>query len=260
MFKTRTQLKEFLDRQVERFNHPDFIGPDPISIPHRFSSKEDIEIAGFIAAVFSWGQRKTILNKCLEFLALMDNQPHQFLLHHSDLDLKPFTEFRHRTFNGTDALFFIHFLQGLYKSGSSLEKAFFPKTDSSSSAVEKGLLNFRQIVSENEFFPKRTGKHISSPASGSACKRLCMYLRWMVRSDQKGVDFGIWNSVSPSQLICPCDVHVERNARLLGLVKRPKPDWTMALELTENLKELDPLDPVKYDFALFGMGISGEFF
>lgn len=253
-------LRNFLNRKVEQYNHPDFIEGDPISIPHRFSAKEDVEIAGLIAAMFAWGQRKTILQKTGEFIRMMDHQPHSFVLNHSEADLKSISRFKHRTFNGTDALYLIHFLKKVYTQDESLEKAFFPAPDPAENAVEQALLRFGQRFRNDPFYQSRTGKHMSSPSTGSACKRLNMFLRWMVRKDDTGVDFGIWHSVTPGQLVCPCDVHVERNARLLGLVQRPKPDWKMALELTERLRQLDPEDPVKYDFALFGMGASSEEF
>jgi len=251
-------MKEFLDFQVNRFNEMGFIPADPVSIPHRFSKKEDIEISGLIASLFAWGQRTTILNKSAEMLERMDNDPHRFVLHHSAKDLKPMADFKHRTFNGTDALYLMHFLKDVYTNGNDLETAFFPQPDASIDAVEKALVRFRNRFTSDPFFQQRSGKHISSPQSGSACKRLNMFLRWMVRKDNKGVDFGIWNAVSPAQLICPCDLHVERNARQLGLVTRPSTDWKMAMELTENLRQFDPLDPVKYDFALFGLGVESK--
>jgi uncharacterized protein (TIGR02757 family) len=259
VFSSRQDLRNFLEQLTNRFNHPNFIEADPISVPHRFSQKQDIEIAGLIASLFAWGQRVTILNKSREMLEKMDNRPFDFILNHKETDLKPFQNFIHRTFNGTDALYLIHYLKGIYSEGKDLEQAFFPESDPSGNAVEKGLIRFRNRFIENEFFPKRSGKHVSSPLSGSACKRLNMFLRWMVRKDDKGVDFGIWNAVSPAQLICPCDVHVERNARMLGLLNGKSTGWKMAMELTETLMEFDPNDPVKYDFALFGMGVSGEF-
>lgn len=247
-------IRKKLDPLVLHYNQASFIVNDPISIPHRFSKKEDIEIAGLFAAVLAWGQRKTILSKCMDLLDRMDHAPYSFLLHHSEKDLKKMEGFVHRTFSDTDLLYFLHFLKDTYQAKGSLEKAFFPKPDPTENAVETGLVRFRTDFVNSPWFPRRTGKHISSPASGSACKRLNMFLRWMVRKDQAGVDFGIWNHISPAQLICPCDVHVERNARQFGLVTGKNTNWTMALELTENLKQLDPDDPVKYDFALFGMG------
>lgn len=248
-------LKNQLDALADRYNQPEFIPADPISIPHLFRNPEDISIAGLIAALFSWGQRKTILKKAGEFISLMGNEPHRFLLDHQETDLKPFQSFCHRTFNGTDAIYLIHFLSSRYRNGLRLENMFFPEPDPGPDAVETALIRFRKSFVEDPWYLKRSGKHVSSPLSNSACKRLNMFLRWMVRADNRGVDFGIWQQIGPHQLICPCDVHVERNARAFGLVQRPKPDWKMAIELTENLRKLDPNDPVRYDFALFGMGI-----
>lgn len=250
-------VAELLDRKFEQYNRPDFIPNDPVSIPHRFSQKQDIEIMGFWAAVLAWGQRKTIINKCLELVNLMDGAPHDFILNHQPEDLKRFIHFKHRTFNATDALYFLHFFKEYYTQHESLEDAFIA-SDNTPLSIERGLIHFQQLFCSGEYFPDRTRKHISSPERKSSCKRLNMFLRWMVRIDDRGVDFGIWKKMSPSQLICPCDVHVDRVARNLGLIQRPSTDWLTAVELTEALKTLDPADPVKYDFALFGMGVEGE--
>lgn len=250
---THDELKSFLDEKVARYNRPGFIEADPVSIPHRFSKRQDIEIAGLFAAVLAWGQRKTILNKCSQLLNMMDNDPYQFVRSHTLRDVKPFTEFKHRTFNGTDALYFLQFLKHFYKTNDSLERLF--AVDQREDTLEKGLINFHEMFFSLPDYPARTRKHIATPVRKSTCKRLAMYLRWMVRNDQQGVDFGIWKTVLPSQLVCPCDVHVERVARKLGLVKRKQTDWQLALELTRSLSELDPHDPVKYDFALFGLGV-----
>lgn len=222
-------------------------------IPHAFQKKQDIEIAGLFAAVLAWGQRVTIIKKCRELLLRMDNDPHNFVLHHSVHDLKTFESFKHRTFNATDTLYFIHFLKWYYKQHHSLEQAF--KVSKGDGTIEKGLINFYNLFCSLDEFPDRTKKHIATPERKSTCKRLNMYLRWMVRTDNKGVDFGLWKSISPSQLICPCDVHVDRVARKLKLIKRKPTDWQTALELTNNLRKLDATDPVRYDFALFGLGI-----
>lgn len=248
-----SDLKEFLDEKVSVFNRPDFIVHDPVSIPHLFSIKQDIEIAGFFAAVLAWGQRATIIRKCQELMAWMDNDPHNFILHHNERDLKPFEEFRHRTFNGTDALYFIEALRFLYRKHPSLEDAFI--THPAEETVEGGLIRFQHIFFSMENHPHRTRKHLPTPERKSTCKRINMYLRWMVRQDNCGVDFGIWRRISPAQLLCPCDLHVDRVARRLKLIKRKQTDWLTVLELTENLRKLDPTDPVKYDFALFGMGV-----
>ncbi|HEY0771914.1 MAG TPA: TIGR02757 family protein [Sphingobacteriaceae bacterium] len=251
-----SDLKEFLDEKVDKFNHPGFIEDDPVSIPHQFRKKQDIEIAGLFAAVLAWGQRKTIIRKCRELMAMMGNEPHNFLLHHSVKDLKQLTSFKHRTFNTTDTLYFIESLKSYYSNHKSLEDAFLVSPDAET--VEQGLINFHSVFFSLEHFPHRTKKHIPTPERKSTCKRINMYLRWMVRNDNKGVDFGIWKKISPAQLICPCDVHVDRVGRRLKLIKRKQTDWLTALELTANLRKLDSLDPVRYDFALFGLGIEGK--
>lgn len=247
------ELKEFLDEKVAQFNQPGFIENDPIGIPHRFKKKQDIEIAALFAAVLAWGQRKTIINKCSELLAMMDNDPHEFVLNHQERDLKVLTQFKHRTFNGTDTLYFIEFLKSHYQQHASLENLF--SIPASEQTIEKGLIKFHHQFFSLQEAPTRTRKHISTPERGSTCKRLSMLLRWMVRQDTAGVDFGIWKLISPSQLVCPCDLHVDRVARQLKLIKRKQTDWQTALELTDALRTLDAKDPVKYDFALFGLGI-----
>ena len=258
--KSILELKEFLDEKVDLYNTFDFIELDPISIPHQYKKKQDIEIAGFFAATLAWGQRVTVINKCKELLVLMDNAPHDFLLNHTLRDLKAFEKFKHRTFNATDTLYFIASLSQYYKKHDSLENAFLsPGNATSNFTIEAGLMHFHDTFFNLPDYPKRTLKHVSTPARKSPCKRLCMYLRWMVRQDDKGVDFGIWKNISPSQLICPCDVHVERVARKLKLMKNKQLNWQAALDLTTNLRSLDPLDPVKYDFALFGLGIIEHF-
>jgi uncharacterized protein (TIGR02757 family) len=248
-------IKYFLDQKAEYYNQPSFIKDDPISIPHLFSKKQDIEIMGLWAAVLAWGQRVTIINKCKELVLLMDNSPYDFIMNHQENDLKLFLKFKHRTFNSTDTLYFIEFFKNYYSKNTSLENAFTKDVNSKSLNIEQGLINFHELFFSLEDFPERTRKHISTPAKKSACKRLNMFLRWMVRKDDTGVDFGIWKKIKPSQLICPCDVHVDRVARKLGLITRKQTDWHTAVELTENLKKLDPADPVKYDFALFSLGV-----
>lgn len=248
-----TELKDFLDQKSDHYNQPGFIENDPICIPHRFTKKQDIEIAGLFAATLAWGQRVTIIRKCQELLDIMDNDPHEFILHHSSKDLRPFQEFKHRTFNAIDTLYFIEFLRWFYKKNDTLENAFtvLPGAET----VESGIANFHKVFFSLEHYPSRTKKHISTPERKSTCKRLSMYLRWMVRNDKKGVDFGLWGNISPSQLVCPCDLHVDRVARKLKLIKRKQTDWQTVHELTANLRKLDAADPVKYDFALFGLGI-----
>lgn len=264
----KTVLKKFLNKKVDEYNRPSFIEDDPISIPHLFSKKQDIEIAGFFAAIFSWGNRTTIINKSKELMTLMDNAPHQFCLNHDSKDLKKLLGFKHRTFNTTDLLYFIEFFKHHYSKHHSLEDAFFNrhtilKEPAGASPTRRGLegaLNFFY----NYFFsledaPSRTFKHIASPQKNSTCKRLNMFLRWMVRKDDKGVDFGIWKKISSAQLICPVDVHVARVARHFNLLQRKATDWQAAIELTNNLRILDAADPVKYDFALFSLGVTEKF-
>jgi len=252
-------LKEFLDQKVAHYNQPDFITLDPISIPHRFSIKQDIEIAGFFAATLAWGQRKTIISKCLQLLEMMDNSPYQFMLHHSESDLKPFLNFKHRTFNDLDTLYFIQFFSTFYREHQSLESAFVIGWNEEEDIMSVLLKNFHHYFFQFPFAPNRTKKHVATPDRNSACKRLNMFLRWMVRKDDKGVDFGIWETIKPYQLICPCDLHVDRVARKLGLITRKQTDWGTAMELTQRLREFDPIDPVKYDFALFGLGVEEKF-
>jgi uncharacterized protein (TIGR02757 family) len=254
-------LKDFLDTKVRQYNQPNFIENDPIQIPHAYSQKQDIEIAGLFAAVLAWGQRITIINKCKQLMQLMDNAPYDFIKNHVPSDLKPFLTFKHRTFNATDALYFIHFLHSFYQENESLETAFTlynptnTPVSSSLHSTEIALRSFHQLFFSLEDSPNRTRKHISTPARKSACKRLNMYLRWMVRKDERGVDFGLWRQFSPANLICPLDLHVERVGRKLGLITRKQTDWLTALELTVNLQKFDEKDPVKYDFALFGLGL-----
>lgn len=250
-------VKQLLDEKVDQFNRKSFIVDDPVSVPHQFTKKQDIEIAGLFAAVLAWGQRKTIIAKSKELLSYMDESPHEFVVHHRPTDLKRFSNFKHRTFNATDLLYFIYFLNHYYKAHTSLEDAFFVSV--SDENVGNGLIQFHNLFCGLPPFPDRTRKHIATPLRNSACKRLCMYLRWMVREDDRGVDFGIWKRIKPSQLVCPCDVHVERVARRLKLITRKALDWETALELTAGLKRMDATDPVKYDFALFGLGVAEKF-
>lgn len=245
-------IKYLLDRKVDQYNNSDFIASDPICIPHSFSKLQDIEIMGFFASIFAWGQRITIINKCKDLGLLMDNSPYQFVTQHQETDLKALLKFKHRTFNDTDLLYCIHFFKQHYAKHKSLESAFFPRK---SMSVEEGLIHFHNYFFSDLDAPLRTKKHIATPTRKSACKRLNMYLRWMVRKDNMGVDFGLWKRIQPKDLICPLDLHVERTAKMLGILSREKPDWTAAMELTANLREFDANDPVKYDFALFGISI-----
>ena len=249
----QNELKDFLDDKVAFYNRPQFIPADPISIPHMFVKKQDIEISGLLAAVLSWGQRKTIINKARELMALMDNDPYNFILGASEHEFLRFETFKHRTFNGTDMLYFLHFLQEMYSKHTSLEKVF--SQGHKGISVEIALNNFYNRFISLLNFPSRTKKHIQSPEKKSACKRMNMFLRWMVRKDDCGVDFGIWEDIEVRDLICPCDLHVDKVARSLGLISRKQTDWSTAVELTDSLKHFDPEDPVKYDFALFSIGV-----
>ena len=250
---TDRQLKQLLDQKVTQYNVPGFIPLDPISIPHKYSKLQDIEITAFWTAILAWGQRVTIVNKANELFALMENAPHDFILNHEESDRKRFENFKHRTFNYIDTLYFLEFLQNHYKNFKSLEDAFL--IDGKFVDIESSLIHFRDYFFDHPFAPDRTKKHIASPARKSTCKRLNMFLRWMVRNDDKGVDFGIWKRITPSALMMPLDVHVERHGRALGLLARKQRDWLAVNELTSNLRRFDPQDPVKYDFALFGMGV-----
>src|SRR4030095_1696192 len=220
-----------------------------------FTQKQDIEIAGFFASVFAWGNRATIINKSKELMQRMDNAPHAFIKDHSANDLQRLQKFKHRTFNEDDLYYFIEFFHQHYSKHNSLEFAFFPIPNLD---TERGLKHFKKYFFSFEHL-KRTEKHISSPLPKSTCKRLNMFLRWMIRDDNKGVDFGLWKNISPSQLICPIDVHVARVAKKLGILKRKQVDWLAAVELTDALRQLDKNDPVKYDFALFNLGIVERF-
>lgn len=245
-------LKDFFDRKVVQYNQPSFIKDDPIIVPHFFSKKQDIEIAGFFASIFAWGNRTTIIKKSFELMQLMGNAPYDFCLQHTTNDLKSLLHFKHRTFNATDLLYFIAFLKLHYSSYHSLEEAFMP---TSATDMESRLTYFHNYFFSLPETPSRTRKHIATPYKGSSCKRLNMFLRWMVRKDKAGVDFGIWKKIKPADLICPIDLHVARVAKRFQLLDRKQMDWLAAIELTNYLRELDPADPVKYDFALFGLGV-----
>lgn len=250
------KIKDTLNSLFEQYNIPSFIAYDPICIPHRFSSKQDIEISAFFAAIFAWGNRSTIIQKTTDLMIRMGNTPHQFILHHSNADLKSLIGFKHRTFNDTDLLYTIAFFHKWYSEHLSLETAFSMHLKPKDTSIESALNGFRNIFFGLEEVPNRTFKHVASPAQNSACKRINMFLRWMVRSDHSGIDFGLWKRISPSQLVCPLDIHVQRVANRLGLLTRTQSDWKAAIELTQNLKILDPNDPVKYDIALFGLGVN----
>ena len=258
MDESLEELKQALDEKVILYNRPSFIEKDPVSIPHLFTKKQDIEIAGLFAAVLAWGNRTSIINNSRKLMLLMDDAPHDFITSHADTDLKRFLAFAHRTFNATDLLYFIEFLKYHYTNFPSLEDAFVPGKHYIAANTGEALVHFHQYFFSREH-PGRTKKHIATPERNSACKRLNMYLRWMVRNDKHGVDFGIWKKIKPSMLICPLDVHVARVAHRLGLLPDIKSNWKNAVNLTGQLKMFNPADPAIYDYALFGLGAMERF-
>lgn len=251
----RSAVRQYLDEAVDLYNRPAFIQSDPIGIPHRFSRLQDREIMGLWTAMMAWGQRATIIKSAETLIRLMDDAPYDFIVHHTEEDRVRFANFKHRTFQFTDTLYFLEFFQRYYRVHSSLETAFSRHLAPADDTVEKALIGFHQDFFNHPWAPQRTRKHIPTPERNSSCKRLNMFLRWMVRSDDRGVDFGVWRTIRPDQLLVPLDVHVERVARRLGLLERPQSDWKSVLELTAALRQFDPHDPVKYDFALFGSGV-----
>ncbi len=252
------ELQDFLEEKFFLYNNSKFIETDPVSIPHLFSKKEDIEIAGFLSATIAWGQRKTILRNARQLMRWMDDDPHQFISNFTEDDLDPFRKFVHRTFHADDCIFFLKSLQNIYKNHTSLSTIFATNNLNDNADILHSILNARKVFFELQHL-KRNEKHFSDPSTGSAAKRLNMFLRWMVRKDKSSVDFGIWKEISPSYLLCPLDVHSGRVARKLGLLKRKQNDWKATVELTNNLKKFDSNDPVKYDFALFGLGVFEKF-
>ncbi len=244
-------VRLLLDQAYLEFNRPGFIGNDPVLVPHRFSGKEDIEIAGFFAAVLAWGNRKTIIRNTLLLISWMDNAPYEFIMNFKERDLLPFTRFVHRTFNGDDCIFFLNSLQNIYRYHKGLEHVFCAPTKGME--ARDAILHFRKVFFEPPHL-LRSEKHIANPAKNASAKRINMFLRWMVRKDEKGVDFGIWTKLKPAMLMCPLDVHTGNTSRKLGLLHRKQNDWKAVEELTGALRSLDPVDPVKYDLALFGLG------
>ncbi|EKT3963754.1 TIGR02757 family protein [Flavobacterium psychrophilum] len=251
-----SELQSFLDEKVILYNNLNFIESDPIQIPHLFSLKEDIEIAGFLCATIAWGNRKMIINNSHKMMQLMGNSPYDFVLSHNENQLESLNKFVHRTFNGQDFAQFIKSLQHIYTNHNGLEAVF--AKNATKDSMQKSISEFKKIFFENNHLP-RTQKHISDPISGSAAKRINMFLRWMVRQDTHGVDFGLWKTISPSALSCPLDVHSGNVARKLQLLLRKQNDAKAVYELDTNLRLLDPNDPVKYDFALFGLGVFEKF-
>ncbi|CAM1362662.1 conserved hypothetical protein [Tenacibaculum litoreum] len=252
----KKELKEFLDEKVIQYNNPDFIDSDPIQIPHQFSVKEDIEIAGFLAATIAWGNRKMIINNSHKMIDLMGNSPYDFVLNHSEEDLANFDGFVHRTFNADDFKFFVQSLKNIYQNHGGLEAVLQPKDKANN--YQHAIHHFKQIFFEIPHQP-RTLKHVSDPLKGSASKRINMFLRWMVRDNTTGVDLGIWKTHSPAHLHCPLDVHTGNIARKLKILTRKQNDWKAIQELDLTLRKFDKKDPVKYDFALFGLGVFEKF-
>lgn len=250
------ELKDFLDEKADFYNHLDFITNDPLSIPHRFSKKEDIEIAGFLTATISWGNRKSIINSATKMMLLMDDSPHDFVLNHSEKEIKSIAEKTvHRTFKGEDLAQFILNLKRIYQQNDSMENLF---------QLLNGETNYRNAIERfrTSFLGEsihRSSKHVSSPHKNSSAKRLMMFLRWMVRNDQKKVDFGLWNSLPKHYLSIPLDVHTGNISRKLELISRKQNDWKTVEELDVIIRKMDANDPAKYDFALFGLGVSKDF-
>ncbi len=253
----KKDLHALLDHYSALYNQASFMADDPIGLVAAFEQQQDREIVAFWVAMLAWGQRKTIIQKGLELIERMDGQPYRFILEHQETDRARFADWKHRTFSYTDTDYFLRWLQQYYRQHDSLEQAFSRHLRPGDEDITAALLGFHEDFFSLPDAPQRTRKHVATPARKSRCKRLCMLLRWMVRRDDKGVDFGLWTHISPAQLCLPLDVHVERVARQLGLLNRKQADWLAVQELTRALKRFDPKDPARYDFALFGMGIHG---
>jgi uncharacterized protein (TIGR02757 family) len=248
-----SELKEFLDEKVDKYNQPDFIELDPLQFPHRFSKKQDIEIAGFLVSTIAWGRREMIIKSGNQMLNAIDNDPYDFIMNFEESDLLAIPEIKHRTFNRSDFLFFLNALKHIYKTNEDMESVFKKGILKGDVNLMNAISNFRKDFFEGDIV-NHAQKHISNPLKGSASKRLCMFLRWMVRNDGRNVDLGIWNKISPSILSCPLDVHTANVGRKLNFISRKQNDWKSVIELDAHLRKLDPIDPVKYDFALFSLG------
>ncbi len=253
MNHTTHDVKDLLDEKYFQFNTTAFIETDPISIPHQFSKKEDIEIASLLVATIAWGQRVSIINNGNKLMRLMNDEPHDFILNFTKKDAARFDSFVHRTFNATDCVFFLNSLKNIYNKHNGLEAAFSKNLDPKEKDVKQAISNFRTVFLNHPHL-SRTEKHVSNPMAKSSAKRLCMFLRWMVRKDKHGVDFGIWKTISPSQLCLPLDLHTGNVSRKLGLLTRAQNDWQAVEEITSVLRKFDKKDPIKYDFSLFGLG------
>lgn len=253
---TKAELKEFLDAKVLEYNHLKFLEDDPIQIPHRFTQKEDIEISAFLTATIAWGNRKSIINNATRLMGLMGSSPYDFVINHTEDNLEKLSPFVHRTFNGIDLGYFVSSLQNIYKNHGGLETVF--TEHQAKDSMQPAISKFKEVFFELPH-QTRTQKHVSDPHKGSAAKRINMFLRWMVRDNNTGVDFGLWKNISPAKLSCPLDVHSGNVARKLKLLKRKQNDAKALQELDKNLRKLDATDPVKYDFALFGLGVFEKF-
>lgn len=253
---TKAELKEFLDAKVLEYNHPKFLEDDPLQVPHRFVQKEDIEISSFLTATIAWGNRKSIINNATKLMGLMGNAPYDFVMNHTREDLEYLSPFVHRTFNGIDLAYFVSSLQNIYQNHGGLEAVF--TEHQTKNSMQPAISQFKEVFFELPH-QSRTQKHVSDPNRGSAAKRINMFLRWMVRDNATGVDFGLWEDIAPAKLSCPLDVHSGNVARKLKLLKRKQNDAKALQELDKNLRKLDASDPVKYDFALFGLGVFEKF-
>jgi uncharacterized protein (TIGR02757 family) len=254
---SKDELKEFLDEKVSHYNCPEFIVDDPVSVPHLFTLKEDIEIAGFLTAIISWGNRSSIIHNATRLMQILDHSPYQFITESGEEEFNRCQYFVHRTFNGSDCCYFLKAIKNIYLLHGGLESVFNEQIIKRRS-IKDAIIHFREVFLElpHHF---RTRKHLADPAKNASAKRINMFLRWMVRKDKCGVDFGIWNTIHPSMLFCPLDVHTGNVSRKLGLISRKANDWKSVEELTKNLRSFDPDDPVKYDFALFGLGVHEKF-
>ena len=255
-FNMNEELKELLDNLVEKYNNQSFIEEDPISIPHRYARKEDIEISGFLAATIAWGNRRSIVKNANRMVDMMGNEPYRFIMEADEIEMMEMSNFVHRTFNGGDFIYFLTSLRNIYKNHGGIGD-FFQTEYGKTNDIRDAIKNFWQIFFELEH-EKRVEKHLSSITKGAACKRLNMYLRWMVREDISGVDFGLWDKIPSSALYLPLDVHTATVGRNLGLLTRKQNDWKSVEEITANLRQFDITDPVKYDYALFGVGVNKD--
>ncbi len=246
-------ISELLNQKVEQYNNNDFIESDPISVPHIFTRKEDIEISGFLTSVISWGRRTAIIKSARQLITLMDNSPFDFIINSADSDMKRFTKFVYRTFNSDDCLFLVNALQNIYSGSESLESVATEAFQANHRMIDV-VVGLRNSILQTPHL-KRSEKHLANPQTGSAAKRINMFLRWMIRKDEGGVDFGLWKDIPQSHLMCPLDIHSGNVARKLGLLTRKQNDWKAVEELTAQLRTFDPDDPVKFDYALFGMGV-----